>query len=366
MASRNDLCPHCGGTGTCQNVDELYSCPECLRFYGEQLERTADLHIVPCAYCRGTGKAAGVEGISICAHCEGGGYCRPYDVHVGCDFCMEKHIATHPQHNADYPLIQVACGVCDGKGYMKAPAHRVEAKAIKKPPAFSMFRVVVAFIITFIIAMIGSVIAVWAVQADTRSRMDRGDMDEAIRFDSYLTVHDDWTMTVEEIVILKSKQRRYFSVERVFPALKGSIFGRTKPDIFLEEVYLDGESLRFRSEVTERTVRIRAPHKVVAPGVHTYAFVYRMRAPLLHHHGEALLNWVVSGKRWGFPAKQVTMAVSLPPRVDKRSLRISGGVGPVFWFKRECISTIDDSGNITFSAGQPLTPLDQFGIRVAW
>jgi hypothetical protein len=229
-----------------------------------------------------------------------------------------------------------------------------------------MFRIVMAFVITFIIAMMGSVFVVWAVQADSKKSIAQGNIDEALRFDSYITVHEDRTMTVEEIVILKSKQRQAFEIKRVYPALKVSFFNHLEQGVHLKEVYLDGEPVKFRCELRGKTALIHGSSRFVDRGIHTYAFIYRMGLPTVQSHGETVLNWVVSGSHWGFPAKQATVAVALPSKISKRSLEAAGGAGPIFWFKRECLSTIDDSGNITFNAGQPLTKLDRFNVRVAW
>ncbi|HEX2954496.1 MAG TPA: DUF2207 domain-containing protein [Bacillota bacterium] len=365
MGPQKNLCPHCGGSGTCQSEDPLCSCPECIDFYQKQLASPSELHLVPCSYCRGTGKTGGPDGFLLCTHCEGGGYCLQYDDHVGCDYCLEKHSLAHPEHIPKH-LIQVPCGLCDGKGFVKTPEHMIRESLNSNRPPVGMLRIVIAFVITFIIAMSGSVFVVWAVQADTKKSIAQGNIDEALRFDSYITVHEDRTMTVEEIVILKSKQRRAFAIKRVYPALKVSFFNHLEQGVDLKEVYLDGEPVKFHCELRGKTVIIHDLDRFVAPGIHTYAFIYRMGLPTVKSHGETVLNWVVSGNHWGFPAKQATVAVALPANIRKQSVEAAGGAGPVFWFKRECLSTIDDSGNITFNAGQPLTKLDRFDVRVAW
>lgn len=306
------------------------------------------------------------EGFFLCTHCEGEGYCRVDGERGGCQFCVEEQSAARLESNPDDPSIQVTCGACGGKGYFGTPPHMVRDSEPDRRPSLSVFRLVISFVVVVIVAMVSSAFIVWSVQASPKSSMQYGTLDEAMRFDSYITMHENRRMTVEEIVILKSYQRKEFFVERVYPALKASFLKRNRPDIRLKEVYIDGEPLKFKLSIRGKALIIRSFGKIITPGVHTYAFIYDMPLPVIERRGKSTFKWVVSGSSWGFPAKQTTLAIVLSPKVNQESVEITGGVGPSFWFKRECISTVDDSGHIAFNAGQPMTKLDRLVVEVLW
>jgi hypothetical protein len=306
----------------------------------------------------------GVEGFLLCSHCKGEGYCRADGESGGCDFCREEQTVVHVECQPENQLSQVICGFCGGKGYFGTPTPMIGEPEHRLH--LGLFRMVTAFILTGMIAMVVSFLIVEVVRANAKNRIGSGYTDEAMRFDSYITLHADQTMTVEETVILKSRQQKKFLIERVYPAYKASFLKQNNAKIHLKEVYLDGQPLKFQMRMKGNAFIVRASQKTITPALHTYALIYDMPLPVHQNHGETAFRWVVDGRTWGFPAKQATLAVALPPHIDKQSVDVAGSVGPAFWFKRECIKTIDDSGNINFNAGQRMSKLDQINCKVIW
>jgi len=115
-------------------------------------------------------------------------------------------------------------------------------------------------------------------------------------------------------------------------------------------------------------IRIYAGNKniLLKPGVYTYKFKYRTSRQLGFFEEHDELYWNVTGNGWGFPIKKASAAVTLPPGIHTRSIKIDAYTGQQGSKEQAFTSGMDAQGRVTFSTSRGLGPNEGLTIVVGW
>jgi hypothetical protein len=177
-------------------------------------------------------------------------------------------------------------------------------------------------------------------------------------FVSDVTLARDGELAVTETLRVRAEgSSMRHGIYRDFPMLFRDAQGREREVFFkLVSVARDGRTEPYHTERQHNYVRIYAGSKdvVIAPGEHTYVFVYRTSRQVRWFDGKPELNWNVTGNFWRFPIEQTTYRLHLAD--DARPTRWTAFTGPLGARGRDFRGDIGARGVLTVSATRRLAP----------
>jgi len=192
--------------------------------------------------------------------------------------------------------------------------------------------------------------------------------EQIIRFQSFIQVHRDASLTVtEEIKVQTAGWRIKRGIVREFPTTYRDRDGRTvKVGFEVLEVLRDGkeEPYHLASAVNGVKVFIGQKDVTLPPGVYTYTIKYRTDRQLGFFPDYDELYWNVTGNAWAFPINSAQAVIELPP--GAKILQQSAYTGPMGAKGRDY--QVRDSGprKIIFQTTRDLPPGSGLTVAVAW
>lgn len=149
-----------------------------------------------------------------------------------------------------------------------------------------------------------------------------GPSERVLSFQSYITVHRDASMTVQETIRVKSEGLKIrHGIYRDFPTRYRDMLGNSYITGFdIGEVLKDGlpEPFHIEDRSNGKRVYIENRNVLLSPGEYTYTLVYRTDHQLGFFKDYDELYWNVTGNAWEFPIDETSAAVALPEGADPR------------------------------------------------
>jgi len=194
--------------------------------------------------------------------------------------------------------------------------------------------------------------------------------EKIISFHSDITVHEDTTMTVCEVIRVMSEGNEIKrGIYRDFPTRYMGIFGTDHIAGFeLISVTRDGAPEDYHTENLFNGIRVYIGKKdvFIPPGEHQFTIAYKTERQLGFFENHDELYWNVTGNGWTFPIEKATAAVVLPFKIPADSLTLNGYTGPFGSQETQYQWWIDAGGNVHFETTRRLNRFEGFTIVVAW
>ncbi|MFH0934446.1 MAG: DUF2207 domain-containing protein [Pseudomonadota bacterium] len=198
-----------------------------------------------------------------------------------------------------------------------------------------------------------------AAQADER----------ILSFDSYISVHADGSMVVEETIAVRAEGREIKrGIYRDFPTDYKDRYGnRYRVGFEVQQVLRDGEREDYHSQPLDNGVRVYIGNKdrYLQPGKYSYTLRYRTNRQLGFFEDHDELYWNVTGNGWAFPIDTARAWVKLPD-VPTGSITQEAYTGYSGAKDKNYRAEIDAEGLAYFETTQPLRPNAGLTIVAMW
>jgi hypothetical protein len=190
-----------------------------------------------------------------------------------------------------------------------------------------------------------------------------------ISFDSYVTVNEDSSLVVKEVIKVVSQVRRIKrGIYRDFPTKYMNKGLRWNVDFDVIAVKKNGFSEPYHIENIKNGKRVYIGSKNVflRPGTYTYEITYKTNRQLGFFDGFDELYYNITGNFWVFPIERVTATIILPKDAKKHILNIAaytgkyGAKGSDYNVKRI------ENDNVFFTTNRELGPGEGLSIAVSW
>lgn len=191
-----------------------------------------------------------------------------------------------------------------------------------------------------------------------------------LSFFSEIEVHTNGSMTVTEIIRVRSEQdqiRR--GIYRDFPTRYKDRHGNRVVVAFdVTSVTRDGKPDNYALEDLSNGERVRiGREEVILPsGEHTYLIKYRTNRQLGYFEDYDELYWNVTGNEWGFPIDEAGVRVRLPDAIPPDRLQTAGYTGPEGSTETAYSVRAGKGTSVEFAATRPLGPGEGLTIAVSW
>jgi uncharacterized membrane protein YgcG len=203
------------------------------------------------------------------------------------------------------------------------------------------------------------------------ARTARPRPDERIlSYHSDITVHEDATLLVTEIIRVRSAGARILhGIYRDFPTRYQGRWGRNYQVGFaLVYALRDDQPEAHHLESLQDGVRVYLGKKEVTlpPGEYTYEITYRVTRELGFFPDHDELYWNVTGNGWVFPIDEVSATVYLPASVPRSQVKLDGYIGRKGSQEKDFSASLDSAGNAAFTGTRPLGPSEGLSVVVGW
>jgi len=196
------------------------------------------------------------------------------------------------------------------------------------------------------------------------------DEERILSFDSFVTVHGDSSITVQETIrVLSAGQEIKHGIFRDFPTIyRDSLWNRSKRGFLVEKVLRDGNTEKYVFERMDNGERLRIgdARVLISPGEHTYTIIYETSRQLGYFKDHDEIYWNVTGNGWPFAIDKASAAVELPEGASGKVLSVDGYTGPEGAKDKNFTFSVDRSGRRTLSTSSPLGKFEGLTIVVSW
>jgi len=189
-----------------------------------------------------------------------------------------------------------------------------------------------------------------------------------LSFDDTVTVQNDGTLTVREIIRVRAEGRNIRrGIYRDFPTTYPGNGRQIVVGFSFESATRDGQDEPWRTEPHGNGVRVYlGSARVMLPqGEHTYELVYRTDRQMGFFADHDELYWNVTGNGWDFPIDRATARVLLPADIPVSDIKLEAYTGPQGAKDRNYTTTIDDGAPL-FSTTRELEPREGLTIVAMW
>ncbi|MCX6354839.1 MAG: DUF2207 domain-containing protein [Candidatus Aureabacteria bacterium] len=189
-------------------------------------------------------------------------------------------------------------------------------------------------------------------------------------FHSEISVHPDSSMTVKEIIKVRSEgQEIKRGIYREFPTRYSDRYGNNYRIGFqIVSVLRDGAPDGYHREQVSNGVRIYiGREKVFLPhGEYTYTLTYSTDRQLGFFADHDELYWNVTGNGWGFPIDRASATIEFPAYFPHDRFMLDAYTGAYGLREKNFTSSVDLSGLVHFSTTRPLNPHEELTIVTGW
>ena len=154
--------------------------------------------------------------------------------------------------------------------------------------------------------------------------------DRILHFDSHITVHQDSSLTVREVIKLQSAGEwlkdgfKYYFITRTIGKL-GVIH---RAGFSLIEVLRDGEPENCPIEEVSKGIQVHIGKQGLSgPGIHAYIIAYKWYRQIKYLGDRDELSRIITGS-WEVPIDKITATVVLPSEASKNILSYDGQIKP--------------------------------------
>ena len=189
-----------------------------------------------------------------------------------------------------------------------------------------------------------------------------------LSFDETVTVQNDGTLTVREIIRVRAEGRNIRrGIYRDFPTTYPGNGRQIVVGFSFESATRDGRDEPWRTEPHGNGVRVYlGSARVMLPqGEHTYELVYRTDRQMGFFADHDELYWNVTGNGWDLPIDRATARILLPADIRVSDIKLEGYTGPQGAKDRNYTTTIDDGAPL-FSTTRVLEPREGLTIVAMW
>ncbi len=189
-------------------------------------------------------------------------------------------------------------------------------------------------------------------------------------FDSRIQVMTDGNMKIRETIQVRAEGNRIRrGIFREFPTDYTDRFGnrfRVRFDVI--SVTRDGETIPWsvKREGNGWRIYMGSMSQTLSPGVYQYELTYITDRQIGFYEDHDELYWNVTGLDWAFPIERVTVTVELPQAARDR-------IGPLQFYTgvygergRDAVSSVSQSGIVSFATTRTLKPGEGLTIVVGW
>lgn len=193
-----------------------------------------------------------------------------------------------------------------------------------------------------------------------------------LSFRSRIVVHQDSSMTVTEIIRVRSAGINIKrGIYRDFPIRYKDSFGNKYVVGFeVTEVLRDGisEGYHFENLSNGKRVYIGKKEVFLPPGEYTYTLTYNTNRQIGFFKDHDELYWNVTGNGWVFPIDEASATVVLPLRggISRDDFKFDAYTGRQGSREGNFYTSFEDSGNISFFTSKPLNSYEGLTIVVSW
>lgn len=130
----------------------------------------------------------------------------------------------------------------------------------------------------------------------------------------------------------------------------------------------NGRPEPFHTRRSGRDVRtyFGSSDRFIENGEHTYTFRYRANRMLGFFEQHDELYWNVTGFRWAFPIDKASATVALQFDAPRDAILVEGYTGPYGSKQQDYSRSMDEAGNVHFSANRALGSANGLTIVVGW
>ncbi|MFQ5548216.1 MAG: DUF2207 domain-containing protein [Woeseia sp.] len=180
---------------------------------------------------------------------------------------------------------------------------------------------------------------------------------------------DGWVEVTETIAVRAERARIKRGIYRDFPTRYRDAYGNNR-EIAYEPLTVLRNDARENFHTRERENGIRtyfgSRNRLLAPGIHTYAFRYRANRMLGFFDEHDELYWNVTGLEWAFPIDRASATVVLKFDGDPAIRSTDGFTGPMGSTGKDYTTRSDGASRVTFETTRVLVPHEGLTIVVAW
>jgi uncharacterized membrane protein YgcG len=201
-------------------------------------------------------------------------------------------------------------------------------------------------------------------------RAGAAEAERIVSFDSVVTVHADSTMMVQETIhFVSAGISIQHGLYRYFPTTYTNP-GRAPVRVAFQVLGLmrDGVTEPWHALWQTNGIRVSFGSSSVdlAPGEHTYVFMYSSDRQLGFFDDHDELYWNVTGNAWEFPIERAACTVILPGTAWQQITGLTAYTGPQGATGTDYVMSRDESGNPVFETTAPLAPLEGLSVVVGW
>ena len=202
----------------------------------------------------------------------------------------------------------------------------------------------------------------WAIAQEASERI--------LSFHSEIKVDGDASMTVREAIkvrCLRQKIRR--GIFRDFPTRYKDRNGfQYNVGFEVLEVERDGKPENFKVENLSngKRVRIGRGDVYLRAGNYSYTILYKTDRQIGFFPDHDELYWNVTGNGWDFPIDEASVALTLPPGIQRDALLLDAYTGPQGSVGTAFQKSVDSSGVASFVTTRQLGPAEGLTIVVSW
>ncbi len=189
-------------------------------------------------------------------------------------------------------------------------------------------------------------------------------------FKSYITVEDDSSLTVKEVITVVSLGDTIKrGIYRDFPtSYKDKLGNNYKVKFDVIKVLRDGVKEDYHTESRSNGERVYFGNSNVFldHGVYTYEFTYKTDSQLGFFEDHDELYWNVTGNGWIYNIDQVEAEISLPDNVPVDQIKIEAYTGKFNSKENDYVGNINTDGTVYFSATRSLMPSEGLTVVIGW
>lgn len=194
--------------------------------------------------------------------------------------------------------------------------------------------------------------------------------ERVLSFHSEISVHEDASMTVTEMIRVKSSGVNIkHGIYRDFPTdYRDRLGNRYRVDFNPTKALRDGvpESYRLQNLRNGKRVYIGNKDVILSPGEYTYTLIYETNRQLGFFKDHDELYWNITGNGWGFPISEASAVVQLPTGVPTSKVTWNAYTGYPGSINKDYSAFTDTSGSVNFVTTKPLAPFEGLTIVVSW
>ena len=180
---------------------------------------------------------------------------------------------------------------------------------------------------------------------------------------------DGWIEVTETITVRAEGARIRRGIYRDFPTIYRDSYGNRHEATYQPLALLRNDVAEdFHSERLSNGVRsyFGSAGRLLAPGVHSYAFRYRASRMLGFFADFDELYWNVTGLEWAFPIDRASATIALDFPGDPQILSFAAFTGPMGSTGKDFTARAERPGTVSFEAARVLAPHEGLTVVVSW